>query len=78
MYKKTCLVFFMIHFVHLFFPLMNGLIYLEMDQDIHNEIKNEENCVGFLYTSNIEKNFEAFRLAHISYFCRVEERGMIL
>ena len=56
---------------------MNGLIYLEIDQDIHNDIKNEENCVGFLYTSNIE-NFEAFRWAHISYFCRVEERGMIL
>ena len=38
---------------------MNGLIYLEIDLDIHNDIKNEENCVGFLYTLNIEI-FEAF------------------
>ena len=41
------------------FSLMNGLVYLEIDQDIHNDIKNEENCVGFLYTLNIEI-FEAF------------------
>ena len=37
MYKKTQVVFFVFHFVQLYFSLMNALVYVDIDQSIHKE-----------------------------------------
>ena len=51
MYKKTHVDFFVFHFMQLYvFPFMNSLVYVNLDQDIHEgKIKiNEKKYVGII------------------------------
>ena len=57
MYKKTHLVFFVFHFVQLYFSLMNAMVYVNIDQGIIHKGKSKvarnekrKKLHGFSYT----------------------------
>ena len=61
LYTKTQSCFFHFSFrATLFVPLMNALVYVDIDQGIHlgNE-KRKKNLHGFLYSKNSMAKFEA-------------------